>query len=207
MSTTTKTRAKGKGRGKIKLKPKPKPKPRVYANQYPARFPLAIRGRVEAAIFTCPRERCGTLIRFRARTQTAYRCPTCSTTFYVGLRVMIRRSHGGRVGIPPDSLLPKWRRYGPESLKSGDSDAIDPLASGTRGPKSQATTARPDAINAVVLVPVRPETIAEGSTESMPIVELERWEPGEPLHHVAEVEIEDGDNDTFKPELDESEPE
>jgi hypothetical protein len=200
-------------RPKSRTIPSHSPKRRTHTAQYPPRYPLAIRGRVEIALFTCPREGCGTLIRYRARTQIAHRCPECSTTFYVGIRVMIRRRTGGRVGIPLDSILPKSqpRTHGMSDtsdvaaqnaqnpIKSLDSGVPDPYAAQRRTRNPHATTRRRDAIDAIP-TELELDAHAEGSIETMPEVELERWEPGEPLHEVVEVEVTDGE-DSFKPEL------
>lgn len=191
--------------------PTKSPKRHTHTTTYPVRYPLAIHGRIEIALFTCPREGCGTLIRYRARTQIAYRCPECSTTFYVGLRVMIRRSRGGRVGIPFDSILPKWPQR-PQNRQGGakpDTDgAILASPYQRRGPKPSPTTRREDAKDAIP-VELELEGHAEGEIETMPVVTLERWEPNEPLHEVVEMGEEfygpglrdDDYEEAFEPEL------
>lgn len=208
MSTTKKRSPRPHTPRKLPLTPRPRartlpprsPKRHTHTTTYPVNYPLTIRGRVEIALFTCPREGCGCLIRYRARTQIAYRCPECSTTFYVGLRVMIRSRRGGPTGVPHDSVLPKWaptHKNAQQGAKSSDGDTIATSTSPRPGPRPSPTTRRDDAKDAI---PVRLELAgyAEGEIETVPVVVLERWEPGEPLHEVVELV---GDDDAFEPEL------
>lgn len=165
----------------------------IYGARTPAsadRLPYAIRGRVEIAIFNCPR--CALPLRFRSRTAISQRCPGCYLTFYLGLRVCIVGGTGGRwptgAKRPPDTVLmvpPTTDVAAAAELPDSEPDSEPRSRRTSRTHAPEARNTEPAVIDDVLIAELDDESI-----DPMPLLVLGVWEPGTPINELAVYDTE-----------------
>ena len=139
------------------------------------RYPYALHGRVEQAVLNCPR--CGLVIRYKFRTAIRQKCPGCSLTLYISLKVSVGTPHKGMRHRPPDTVL-----LVPPQL--AETVAARPDSPGTIRDR---TVVRVTDIAAMVAVAPADDDqlvaeLADASLDPMPTLVLGVWEPGTRIH-------------------------
>jgi hypothetical protein len=176
-------------------------------------YPYMVRGRVEVAVFTCPR--CNDILKFRGSTAYRKRCPTCSTVLYVFLRVCVGRNEIGRAPgtaygtsrRPIDTILPvvltpiahddPLNRLPTNTANYVRTQrALNQLVKPLEGEPGALvpTTARrmlkyqPAGEEVDQFVAELGELGIEGTIESLPHVGLGRWKTGELAHRLVDLD-------------------
>ena len=187
--------------------------PDQYPDATSRNLPYKLRGRVQSAIFNCPR--CNQLLVFRARTAFGKLCPICSLQVYVFLRVCVSRhgtGPGRRYGLPPGYRLGDYvhskrarvtnaaigRRPPDTILPTSGPDRIDPNTlqldgdPNVKGYRARILSQTPPSPVAVDLIDDLRSMGASGRgvIESMPEVGVGLWTYPESAHRLVDLDAE-----------------
>lgn len=164
----------------------------VIAARTSQRYPYMLRGRVEIAVFNCPR--CNAWLRFRARTAFRKKCPDCQLRMYVFLRVCVSSGRAGsNIGRPVDTILPPLRSDSGQYALRGEqppAKVIDPKPLDP-DPFMPPSLRRARGMPRRDMDPEVGQFVAElgdGSVEPIPAIELGVWGPGDACHEVVDLD-------------------
>ena len=125
-------------------------------------FDWFARGRVEAAVFNCPR--CSLLLRYRAKTAWRQSCPGCNQVLYVRLLLGLPSGRGKRARTRPAASMVQ--------LAEGQTEIAEMIATAEG---NQAPSEPRDPLPKVRVEEWTPELEPYHRVE-----EIGEWEPGEP---------------------------